>query len=320
MTVFEIKRKIIGLFYEDRKKIISGGQLSLELGFSRASMWKYINSLRKDGYVIEAFPGCGYRLKSVPDKFYAYSVAAVLNTKIIGSGGIYCYDSVTSTNGIAYKMAEEFSNEWRLVIAEEQTAGKGRMNRKWVSPKGGLYLSFVLYPDIEIDKIPSITLTIGVSVAETISMVFGLKTKIKWPNDVFVNDKKVSGILTEIKAQPDRVDFLIIGIGINVNTPYEKLPSGSASLRIANRLDFLKVLLKKIEDNYLCLKTEGFRSLREKCKSMSMILGKRVQIVSHNRIMSGVAKDIDETGALMLETGGGKLTKIFSGDVSVRKI
>ena len=284
-------------------------------------MWKYINKLREDGYVIEAVPHLGYKLKSSPDKLFSFEVSSGLKNEVIGKRSLFYYESIESTNDKAYELAEKGAPEGSLVVAENQTRGKGRMGRKWVSPKGGgIYMSLILRPDAETDQIPAITLIAASGVIRAIKKVCSVEARMKWPNDVVIDGKKVCGILTEIKAQPDRVDFVVLGIGINVNTPSGKLPPGATSLRMecnsrVNRTELIKKVLEELEVHYTRFKKEGFVSLREECRDLSSILGKRVKVEEHRRVIEGAAWDIDQKGALIIRTDNGALERVFSGDV-----
>ncbi len=317
----EIKQKIIGVFRENRDKYFSGEDLSGHLGFSRAYVWKYIGKLREDGYEIYAVPHLGYKLVSSPDKLFGFEISNGLATKTFGRESIHYYASITSTNDRAYELAEAGEGEGTVVVAETQTKGKGRIGRKWISPEGGgVYLSIILKPDFETDEIPTITLMAGAALVQAIKKTSGVEAVMKWPNDVLVGEKKVSGILTEIKAQPDRVDFLVLGIGVNVNTPSNKLPSEGTSLlmesgKTVDRIELVRGLLSEIEKRYNKLKKNGFVSMRDEYKSLSSVIGKKVKVQEHHRVLEGTAVDVDEKGALIVRDNKGDLKRVFSGDV-----
>ncbi len=323
MKESESKKKILKIFYKNAGNFVSGEDISEKLNVSRASVWKHISKLREDGYIIDAVPHLGYRITSAPDKLFGYEIDYDLKTKVIGKKNIYHYESIDSTNDVAYGLAEKGEPEGSIVVAESQSHGKGRVGRKWVSPKGGgVYLSLILRPDLETDEIPTITLIAAVSAASAINKICQLDVKIKWPNDIIINDKKAGGILTEIKAQPDRVDFLILGIGINVNTPHDKLPRVGTSLmgecsQNVSRAELVKKFLENFEKDYTRLKKEGFVSLREECKAASSVLGKHVKVAEHHKTYEGRAVDIDEKGALILKMDDGSKKRVFSGDVTI---
>ncbi|MFQ5952460.1 MAG: biotin--[acetyl-CoA-carboxylase] ligase [Candidatus Omnitrophota bacterium] len=321
MKESDIKAKLLKIFRKESGTFVSGEDISEKMGVSRASVWKYINKLRGDGYVVDAVPHLGYRITSVPDKLFAHEIDYNLKTKIIGKRDIYHYENIKSTNDKAYELAENGEPEGAIVVAESQEQGKGRMGRKWVSPKtGGIYMSLILRPDVETDEIPTLTLIAAISAARAINKMCPLEAKIKWPNDIIIKSKKLGGILTEIKAQPDRVDFLILGIGINVNTPSSKLPSVGTSLknecsRDVDRVELVRRFLENFEKDYLKFKKKGFLSLRDECKSYSSVLGKHVKVTEHHKVLEGKAVDIDEKGALIIKLSNGSKQRIFSGDV-----
>jgi len=319
----DVKKRILEFFYENKSDYVSGEEISASLKFSRASLWKHMGKLRNDGYIIEAVPHLGYILRSTPDKMYGYEIGIGLDTNTIGKQRIWHYESLESTNNKAYELAESGEAEGTLVIAETQTAGRGRLGRKWISPEGGgIYFSLILRPDMESDKIPVITLVAAVSIQKAIKKICGIDAGIKWPNDILIAGKKVCGILTEIKAQPDMVDFLILGVGINVNTPLKKLPIGATSLKkessgSVSRIKLMRQILTEIEKDYLKLKQDGFNSLRAECKKLSIVLNKQITINEHHRVLEGIAVDIDEKGVLIVKMESGERKRIFSGTILI---
>lgn len=321
MKDLEIKGKIIKALRCSRTDFVSGEEISSSLGFSRAGLWKYINKLREDGYEIKAAPHLGYSLRFSPDKLYAHEISAGLRTRLLGRKCIYHHEKASSTNDLAYTLAEDNAPEGTVVIAETQTKGRGRMARQWVSPRGGgIYMSIVLRPEAEADEIPAITLIAASAIARSLKKVCNIKIGVKWPNDILLKDKKLCGILTEIKAQPDSVDFLVLGIGMNVNTAADKLPPGATSLKEhtgdhVDRGRLVRQILKDLEDVYSVFGRGGFRALRQECKELSSILGKRVNVEEHKRRITGTAKDIDEKGALIVHCDNGCDKRVFSGDV-----
>ncbi|MFH1837742.1 MAG: biotin--[acetyl-CoA-carboxylase] ligase [Candidatus Omnitrophota bacterium] len=321
MNKTDIKKELIGFLKKKGDEFVSGEEISSKLGFTRASVWKYMKKLKEEGFLIEAVPRRGYKLKKTPDKLYAYNVQDTLLTKVIGKEKIFHYDTLSSTNDKAYELAEDGEGEGTIIIAETQTNGKGRRGRKWVSPKGdGLYFSIILRPDTEVSEVAAITLVAAISTARAIKNFADLETKIKWPNDLLLNGRKICGILTEIKAEPDKIDFLVLGIGLNVNTTEDKLPPEGTSLREEGkkRIDrnmMLRALLEEFEKNYFLFQAQGFAPLIEECKNRSSVLGRPVKIEQHNKIICGEAIDIDETGALLVREVSGKVKRIFSGDI-----
>ena len=223
--------KILELFKKSKDAYLSGEDISQTLGISRQALWKHIEKLREMGYVVDAVPHLGYKLREIPDKILVPEIKWHLNTKKIGRE-IYFYETVGSTNDRAYELAEDGAKEGTLVITDEQTKGKGRLGRNWISPpESGIYLSCILRPDILPNEVPKITLVAAVSAVKAIRKFSGLDALIKWPNDILISDRKTGGILTELKGEIDRVSFLILGVGMNVNTPKGLLPASATSIK-----------------------------------------------------------------------------------------
>ncbi len=316
----EILRQLFGA--ED---YLSGERLSKDLSVSRAYIWKTIKELGADGFVIDGVSNKGYKLMVCPDKLYGYYIASKLDAAFIGANSIKSYETLDSTNNRAYRLAEDAVAEGLLVVAESQTSGKGRAGREWVSPENvGLYFSIVLKPKLHIEKIPSVTLVAALSIIQAIKDKFGLEFQIKWPNDILFRGKKVCGILSEIKAEPDKVDFLVLGIGINVNTEEKDLPENGDSLKVIldrhiERVPLLADILKKFEDNYNTYKTQGFESLIGKVKENMVTLDQDVIIEESDSKNIVRAIDIDSRGALIIEESNGTKRSVYSGDVHLIK-
>lgn len=304
---------------------LSGEELCKVAGVSRAAIWKHIEGLREEGYVIEASPHLGYRLLDIPDTLIPAEIKWKLKTKVLGRE-VISYKKAGSTNDIAYALAERGLKEGPVIIAEEQEKGKGRHGRSWISPsKSGIYMSLILRPEITPNEISRITLLAAVATAKAIREMTGLPALIKWPNDILITNRKVCGILTEMRAEQDSVDFIIIGIGINVNTPLSKLPRGASSLKEElrsagkppeiSRIELVKRLLEKFEEGYFLLKKEGAGAIMEEWKRLTGMLGSRIKVVLQNRTFEGLAHDIDTDGALIVRNDAGTLEKISSGDI-----
>ncbi|MBL7156674.1 MAG: biotin--[acetyl-CoA-carboxylase] ligase [Candidatus Omnitrophica bacterium] len=317
--------KILELFKKNKDSFLSGREVSQSLSISRQALWKHIEKLRELGYTIEAVPHLGYKLLQVPDKTLVSEIKWNLKTKIIGSE-IHYYETVGSTNNIAYELATEGAREGTVVIADEQTKGKGRLGREWVSPsEGGVYISCVLRPDILPNEVPKITLVAAVSAVKTIRQFSGLKALIRWPNDILISDRKAGGILVELKAEIDRINFAILGIGLNINTSRRLLPKGATSIKEESksssdfsRVEFVKVLFKVLEKEYLKFKEDGFRAIRNDLKSYSCTLGRFVSItISGKRKFHGKAVDIDKNGALVIRLENGSHETFLTGDVTL---
>lgn len=312
--------KILEIFRTRKDEYISGEDLSQSLNVSRTAIWKHIETLREEGYDIAAYPHLGYKLIATPDKLLAQEILWHLGNKIIGKK-IYSYNEVNSTNDIAYKLGEAGFEEGAAVFSEGQTQGRGRLSRKWISPYGsGIYMSVLLRPNIVPNEAPKITTLAAVSVANAIRKLTNLDAMIKWPNDILVNNKKVAGLLTEMSAELDLTKFIVLGIGINVNTAPSLLPATATSLKKelknnVSRIELARRILKELESNYILFKENKFNKILSIYKSLSMLLLKRVRILCHNRKIEGQALDIDSTGALVIRLDNGFVQNITTGDV-----
>lgn len=304
---------------------VSGEELCKLAGISRAAIWKRVEKLREEGYEIEALPHLGYRLIDIPDAPIPSEIKWKLGTRTLGRE-VISYKKTASTNDIAYELAEKKIKEGTVIIAEEQTGGRGRHGRSWASPpKGGIYMSCILRPEMAPNELPMITLMTAVAVCKVIRETTGLPASIKWPNDILVDGMKVCGILTEMKAEQDSVDFVIIGIGVNVNTPVKLLPKGATSLRAGlekvkgdieiSRIELVKDMLKSMEKYYDILKKRGFANIIEEWKSLTAMLGSRVKVVLPRRSFEARAHDIDRDGALIVRLDSGVMERVASGDV-----
>jgi BirA family transcriptional regulator, biotin operon repressor / biotin---[acetyl-CoA-carboxylase] ligase len=319
----DVKNAVLKILKNNSHGFTSGEHMSGLFGLTRAALWKHIERLRGEGFVIESSPRKGYRLKDGPDRITDEDIREGLPTNIIGAGEIHCYTSVTSTNEVACTFAENGAPEGGLVISETQTRGRGRMGRSWVSPPGvGLYFSIILRPEMKIDEIPSMTLVASGAIVEALRSTAGVHPSVKWPNDVFIGGKKVCGVLTETRGHSDRTDFIVLGIGINVNTEAGKLPEQATSIkaetgRDTDRVLLLRSVLQRIESSYDIFRKEGFEVFRRGLKDMSNMLGKTISTENNRKAVFGKAVDIDERGALVVKDASGKMHRIFSGDVEL---
>ena len=313
--------KILRIFGRHEDIFVSGEEISKGLGVSRASVWKHIESLRRLGYGIDAVPHLGYKLVARPDRLIPEEIKNGLRTKLLGRN-VLAYESLDSTNNTAYELAEKGAKEGTIVVAERQKKGKGRQGRHWVSPKGGIYLSCILKPEIGPVEVAKITLVAAVAVCRSIRDVTGLSSMIKWPNDILINKKKVCGILTEMKAEQDKVDFVILGIGVNAAVPADNLPKGAASLFKESGNEFTKVglaksILESLERHIALFKENGFSGIREEWRDYSATLGHHVRIHCHDEKIEGQALDVDKDGALVVRLDSGIQRRILSGDVVI---
>ena len=315
-----MKSKILEIL-EKRSTFVSGEEISKELGISRAAIWKHIKKLRELGYEIQSKTNEGYKLIKTPDSQIQYELERLLDTEIIGKKIIFLKE-VDSTNNRAKQIALE-EKEGTVIISEKQTSGRGRRGRNWESPEGGIAISFILKPNVSPDRAPQMTLLSSLALVETLNANHrGLNAKIKWPNDILISGKKISGILTELSADMEKINYIVVGVGVNLNSTMKNLPENATSLKIETKEQVsVKQFLKSFFENYDKLYSEylngGIDQIIERWKKNSDTIGKKVKIIGINETYEGLAKDIDENGALILKTDE-KEIKVYSGDVSLR--
>ena len=287
---------------------LSGQTLAHQLGTSRVSVWKHIRGLKEDGYVIEA-SARGYRVVSSPDLLLPCEFSDLEQR-------IHYFPEIDSTMDAARDLARRGAKEGTIVIAESQTRGRGRLTREWLSPKGGIYFTIVLRPKISPAYAPRINLMAGIAVAATIGKLFGLKAELKWPNDVLIAGKKVCGILAEMDAEMDAVNFVNVGVGINANTSISQFEKTATSLKEAlgkeiSRKEFLGAMLMEMKRRQSVLMKAN---LLEEWKKLSATLNRDVKIMAPSEVIVGRAIDIDATGALIIRQRDGSLKSAVAGD------
>ena len=312
-----MRDKILNLLNND--DFVSGEKLAKNLNVSRTSIWKQIKTLKELGYSIESIKNKGYRLISRPDTPISEEITFGLDTKIIGKEFHY-FKSLPSTNVFCKKLVKDGTPEGTVVVADVQTSGRGRKDRSWLSPEGGLWFSVVLYPHIPPHHGMFVTMASSVAIVQGIREVTGLSTMIKWPNDLLLNGKKVCGILTELDAEMDRINYTVVGIGINVNNSInEELQKTAISIiqksrSKISRVKLLRSILKYLDVNYRKLISSNFGYIKKLWFSYSNIVGKRIRVRSEKTVIDGLVLDIDDSGCIILDTVNG-ITKIVSGDV-----
>ncbi len=307
---------------------ISGQQLCDKFHVSRTAVWKAVEQLKKEGYMIEAVRNKGYRLVGSPDVMSKAEIESMVKTKWAGRSVIY-YDETDSTNIQAKLAGENGSEHGTLVVADRQVAGKGRRGRSWESPKGVcVYMTLLLRPSIEPVKAPMLTLVMALSVAEAVRELTGLKAGIKWPNDIVLNKKKICGILTEMSAEIDYINYVVTGVGINTNqeTFSEEITERATSLLIEggchiSRSELVAAVMERYEENYeRFMETEDLSGLQEKYNGMLVNCGREVRVLESKGEYSAFASGINEMGELVVTTPEGEEKHIFAGEVSVRGI
>jgi BirA family biotin operon repressor/biotin-[acetyl-CoA-carboxylase] ligase len=304
---------------------ISGEIISTKIGITRAAVWKHINELRAMGYDISSSQKEGYRLKKTSSKLLPYEVLKKLKTRFIGKKMRYL-ENTPSTNWVGKQICSEGEVEkihGLVIIAEEQTGGIGRMGRAWVSPSGGIWITIILKPRIPIDHVFMVTMAGSVAVARAIRKEFDLGALIKWPNDIFIGNKKVAGLLLELSAEADIIHHCLLGIGIDVNVPLnqfspelqKEITSISAELgHEVDRATFLARILKEFENRFLLIESGEYDAIVREWKSLSCTLEQRVHITTMKNSFEGDAIDIDEYGALIIRKDNGKIERVIAGD------
>lgn len=321
-----MKDKILELL-QSSDDFISGQEISEKFGVSRTSIWKAIRQLENKGYQIEAVRNRGYRLCYEPDFLTEESIRQYLHTQWAGNQ-ICIYDSIDSTNSEAKRQAEEGAKQGLLIIGEEQTAGRGRRGREWDSQKGeGIFMTLLLRPDIEPGNASMLTLVMGLAVRDALEDVCGLDAKIKWPNDIICDGKKVCGILTEMSAQVDYINHIVIGVGINIH--HEAFPQELQHMATSVyqqtgkhicRGELIAKCMEHFERYYHdYLKYQNLHLLVDMYNSHLINRGRQVQVLDIRKNFTGVAQGINESGELLVETESG-VSLVSAGEVSVRGV
>jgi len=314
----EIKVKILQLLSDGA--FISSETVANNLNITQDSISKKIKSLQKLGYKIEYVKNKGYRLISNPDMLIPEEIATGLNTDIIGKDVFY-FKSISSTNIYAKQLADKGIKEGVVVVADIQTHGRGRKNRAWLSPFGGLWFSVILRPKILPEKGMFVTMVASIAIVQAVKEITGLIPVIKWPNDILINGKKICGILTEIDFKKNIINYVIVGIGINVNNEINdeiKEIASSLSIEVGSeisRTKLLKIIIEYFNKNYNNIINSDFDTIKKLWSSYAKIIGKVVKIKDNEKTISGIISDIDENGYLILKTND-NIHKIFNGEIS----
>ena len=322
-----MRGKIINLLRKNMGKPVSGEEISRQLSISRTAVWKHIQHLKNSGYEIESIYKKGYILHSPPDLLLPAEISANLKTKWLSHNIIY-QNSVKSTNDVAKQAALDNCPHGTIVVAEEQTGGRGRIDRGWFSPLGGgVWFSIILRPPFLPHEAPKFTLFMATVLTQAFAKYPGVKVDIKWPNDILCQNKKLVGILTEMNAQMEAINYIVIGAGINVCVPEDLLPeelkgkAGSLCEFTCEQIDRVQLLtsvLKEFELLYDKTVKEGFSYMLGEWKKHCITLGRTVKVIAPDETFTGIALDIDEMGALLVKKHDGNIQKVLAGDVSVR--
>jgi len=317
------KEKIIDILMDNEGTYISGESISDKLDVSRASVWKHIKNLEKEGYRIESKTSQGYRIVGKLDSANpSYEISHKLNTRYIGQKVEY-FKTIDSTNTYANKIATQ-SPEGTVILSDEQTRGKGRIGRTWISEQNkGLYFSIILKPDIALIEAPFITQVAAASLVKTFEDL-GVNTSIKWPNDIIYKNKKVSGVLTEMAAEIDHISHIVVGIGINLYEINFEEDIKNTATSFANegididKIGFLKNFFVNFEDLYEDFKVGNRKKCLNILRARSAVLGREVYKIKDGEKTRVFAKDIDNMGNLIVQHSNNEIETIFTGEISIR--
>jgi BirA family biotin operon repressor/biotin-[acetyl-CoA-carboxylase] ligase len=321
-----INRDDIVELLKENGNFFSGSDIASRLGVTRAAVWKTVRLLKKDGYVIESSPAKGYRLLRSPD-FCIPDLRKIIRPGAIIGREILFFESVSSTNTVAMEMASQGCAEGTIVVSETQTAGKGRLGRSWISPPGkNLYISIVLRPALSPRDATALTLLSAVACTSAIRRSSSVAATIKWPNDIIVGDRKLGGILTEIKADIDCITHAVVGIGINVNLSLADMPDEIKVIATSiidqtgeshSRTELAGEVIREFDKWYGLLMIKGKQVVIDEWLSLSSTIGKHVLVSAGKVLLEGSAEGIDDEGLLILKLAGGTYRKVSAGDVTI---
>ncbi len=322
------KARILSFLKSSPGRWVSGEQMSREMGVTRSALWKQIASLRREGYGIEASSRRGYLLRKVADSFLVHEIQDGLATRSFGKGRVVVFPETDSTNQRAKELAAGGAAEGTIVLAEKQTRGRGRRGRSWFSPPGeGLYCSLVLRPGVAPAEGTGVTLTAAVAAADSLIAETSLPIRLKWPNDLLVHGRKLGGILTEVGADMDVIDYMVVGLGLNVNVPPQNFPPEIAQRatsllmetgRTFSRVRLLQGYLAGLERLYATFRDKGFAPVLGRWKELAGVVGKEIRVEDPaGKQMTGKVTDVDVSGALILRGARGDIRRIVSGDVTL---
>lgn len=318
--------KIITLLKSHQSEFFSGEKLSKSLHLSRTAVWKSIKKLQSLGYKIESKPRMGYKLHFDVGLLLPWEISDGLQTDVIGRK-IYYFHTIDSTQNFALKLSQKPHENGSLVIAERQTKGRGRLNRKWASPRGGIWLSILLKPNFELSQTSLFPMITSLALCIAIEKILKIRPELKWPNDLTLKGKKVAGILIDVAIESNKIDYLVIGVGINFRINPEKLSKlvknprrnyGITTLvkenQDANPAELVRQFLFELEQMYNNITSDSIDEVRKKWTKRSSTIGMNITAYTTTGLLKGKAIGIDETGALLLSNRG-KIKRLLAGDI-----
>ena len=302
---------------------LSGQDLSDVLRISRVAVWKHIKKIQLLGYTVESKQKEGYKLTANSGLLLPWEIVSGIKTKVLGQQAYY-FDSIDSTQNQAMKMANDLKNNGAIIIAEKQTGGKGRSGRKWISPKGGIWLSVILHPKFDISITTLFPIASSLALSYAIEKICKINPELKWPNDLTIKGKKVAGMLVDASLESNRIENLVLGVGINFKIDVKKIEKmlkktpnyyGVASLnKDGDAIALVQCFLLELEKMYELLNTKQTTKIIAEWTKRSSTIGKEVEIDTVNGKIKGKASKIDEDGGLLVKDKG-KITKIIAGDI-----
>lgn len=317
--------KVLSFLKSHNTEYLSGQDLSDVLRISRVAVWKHIKKIREMGYKIESKQKLGYRLESNTDKLLPWEITSGLKTKTFGKHTYY-FDSVDSTQTQAMKMASKVSHG-ALIIAEKQTNGKGRLGRKWISPKGGIWLSIILHPKFDISVITLFPIASALALSNAIEKTLNIKSELKWPNDITINGKKVAGMLVDASIESNKIENMILGVGINYNVEVKQIEKvlkdtpnfyGVTSLSEHNRtikpVLLVQSFLLELEEIFNLLNKGDIKKIIRDWTKKSSTINQNIELITEDDKIKGKAIKIDDDGALVISSDK-KNKRITSGDI-----
>ena len=320
--------KILSLLKSHKSEYLSGQDLSDVLKISRVAIWKHIKKIRSLGYKIESRQLSGYKLIDIPDLLLPWEITENLKTKFIGKRAYY-FDTIDSTQDFALKIASQDNENGTIIISKKQTGGKGRMKRKWFSPVGGVWMSIIIHPDFDISNTTLVPIATSLALCMAIEKTIKIRPKLKWPNDITIKGKKVAGILVDTSIESNKIESLILGVGINFKIKQEKLKKnivnspnyyGATTLVKKNEsaLHLVQQFLYELEVIFQWINSGLTKKIIFEWTKRSSTIGKNISIINDKKIVTGKAAKIDNDGALIISKNK-KSTRILIGDVTYHK-
>ena len=319
--------RVLSFLKSHNTEYLSGQDLSDVLKISRVAVWKHIKKIKELGYKIESKQKLGYRLSETTNRLLPWEITANLTTKLIGKK-IYYFESIDSTQTYAIKIAENKKENGSVIIAEKQTGGKGRLGRKWISPKGGIWISIILHPEFSITATMLFPVAASLALSLAIEKCTKIKPNLKWPNDVVINGKKIAGTLVDMSLESNKVESIVLGVGINfdvnilqIEKTLRKLPNfyGASSIKKhdknAQSLILIQTFLQELEKIYEKLRMSKYNEITREWTRRSSTIGQEIEILDGTEKIKGKAIRIDQDGALVIEDKS-KSRRIMVGDVS----